>query len=291
MMHEYAEQEMALAWPEPDEMQELIKKDILQILDTFSEQGHSGMSGAYVLSCLDRLLRFKPLSPLTGSDEEWGEPHGHDFTQQNKRCSSVFRINFDNGTAYDIDGKVFSKDGGKHFYSCYESRIPVTFPYYPRTNPEHVILDYELERKKCRHVLIRGCIAKYGTMWFNGKTIKDGAFRNDDGKYIPVLDCWDRTDPEAVVGYAKLQYREHDGIYYEAHIQNSERITKILDAMMKEKDEWMIGIFANQLKYQENTVEDGCIRHGAITHRLDDAAFIEDITFIDEEDAEGSDAE
>lgn len=142
-MHEYAEKEMEIAWPEPDEMQDLIKKDVLQIIDIFSEQGHSGTSGAYVLSCIDRLLRFKPLSPITGSDEEWGEPYGHDFTQQNKRCSSVFRTNFDNGTAYDIEGKVFSSDGGKLFYSCRESRVPVTFPYYPRTNPEHVILKSE----------------------------------------------------------------------------------------------------------------------------------------------------
>lgn len=63
--------------------------------------------------------------------------------QQNKRCSSVFRRHFDNGTAYDIDGKVFSDDGGKTFYSCRESRIPVTFPYYPKEKPERVILPQE----------------------------------------------------------------------------------------------------------------------------------------------------
>lgn len=137
-LHEYAEREMALAWPESDDMQDAIKKDVLQIIDIFSEQGHSGMSGAYVLNVLGRLLRFKPLSPLTGSDEEWGEP-GHDFSQQNKRCSSVFRKNFDNSTAYDSDGKVFSDDGGETFYSCYESHIPVTFPYFPKEKPERVI--------------------------------------------------------------------------------------------------------------------------------------------------------
>lgn len=143
MMKEYAEKEMNIAWPESDEMQDAIKKDILEIIDVFSNQGHSGMTGAYTLRCLDRLLRFKPLTPLTGADDEWGEPHGPDEAQQNKRCSSVFRKRFDNKTAYDIDGKVFSSDDGKTFYSCRESNVPVIFPYLPPTEPECVILGNE----------------------------------------------------------------------------------------------------------------------------------------------------
>lgn len=139
--HDYAEKEMAIAWPESDLMQDCIKNDILAIIDAFAEQGHSGASAAYALNILDHLLRFKPISPLTGEDDEWGEPISRmDNCQQNKRCSSVFRKNFDNNTAYDIDGKVFSDDGGKTFWSTYDSMTPVTFPYMPPVKPEQIIM-------------------------------------------------------------------------------------------------------------------------------------------------------
>lgn len=75
-MHEYAVNEMNIAWPESDGMQELIKKDILDIVDMFADQGHSGMSAAYTLGILERLLRFKPITPLTGEEDEWKEPYG-----------------------------------------------------------------------------------------------------------------------------------------------------------------------------------------------------------------------
>lgn len=143
-LHDYAVREMDNAWPESEPMQDTIKQGILDIIDVFSAQGHSGMSAVYTLNILNRLLRWKPISPLTGEDDEWNEPYGYglgtEVCQQNKRCSSVFRRNFDNATAYDIDGKVFSDDGGKTFYSTFESRIPVTFPYTPRDTPEKIIL-------------------------------------------------------------------------------------------------------------------------------------------------------
>ena len=91
-----------------DEMQGQICDHILKMLSLFGEEGHSGFSASYALQCLEKLLRFKPLSPLTGEEDEWGDvsemsgkPH-----YQNKRCSSVFKDGQD-GEAYDIDGKVF----------------------------------------------------------------------------------------------------------------------------------------------------------------------------------------
>lgn len=149
-MHEYAESEMAIAWPESDSLQDVIKSNVLSMIDVFAEQGHSGASAAYTLNILDRLIRFKPISPLTGDEDEWGEPDSgsRDYCQQNKRCSSVFRINFDNKTAYDIDGRVFSDDGGKTFWSTYESRIPVSFPYTPSTRPERIILNQDSRKEE-----------------------------------------------------------------------------------------------------------------------------------------------
>ena len=147
-MTNYAQREMTIAWPNPDGMQEAIMKDILELIMAFEDQGHSGTTGSYTLGVFDRLARFKPITPITGEDDEWGTPYGADKCQQNRRCSSVFRENFDNSTAYDIEGKIFSDDGGKTFYSCLESRIPVSFPYYPQLFPEEVIRNKDEKESK-----------------------------------------------------------------------------------------------------------------------------------------------
>ena len=142
-MVDYAKRELDILC-QPDEngrkgpMQEMADKNVLDIVAMFAEQGHSVISAPYVLSILDRVLRFKPITPLTGDDDEWNDIGGGQ--EQNKRYASVFRYDHDNATAYDIDGKVFSDDGGRTFYSCRESSVPVTFPYMPPTHPERVIL-------------------------------------------------------------------------------------------------------------------------------------------------------
>lgn len=142
-MVDYAKRELDILCP-PDEngrkdpMQEMVDKNVMDIVTMFAEQGHSGMSASYVLGILERVMRFKPIKPLTGKDDEWEDIGGGG--EQNKRCSSVFRHNHNKATAYDIDGKVFSDDGGQTFYSCRESWVLVTFPYTPPTHPERVIL-------------------------------------------------------------------------------------------------------------------------------------------------------
>ena len=121
-------------------------KDILEIVDVFSAQGHSGLSASYAINVLNRLLRYRPLTPLTGEEDEWEESKflsdEEKTVEQNKRFSSVFRENHDNSTAYDIDGKIFSDDGGETWYTNRHSKVPITFPYLPGDDyPEKVILE------------------------------------------------------------------------------------------------------------------------------------------------------
>lgn len=145
---QYAEQELNLIGMfEGDDMNGIMRKHLLHMVKEFADEGHSGFSASYALQCLQKLLRFKPLSPLTGEDDEWtdvssisGVPH-----YQNKRCSSVFKDGKD-GQAYDIDGKVFwewakDEDGKpfKSYYTGFESRVPVTFPY---TVPDEPIYEW-----------------------------------------------------------------------------------------------------------------------------------------------------
>jgi len=146
---QYAENELdRIGMTDDGDMNGTMRKHLLHMVKEFADEGHSGFSASYALQCLKKLLKFKPLSPLTGADYEWtdvssisGVPH-----YQNKRCSSVFKDGKD-GQAYDIDGKVFwewyrdeeTGEARKSYYTCFESRVPVTFPY---TVPNEPIYEY-----------------------------------------------------------------------------------------------------------------------------------------------------
>lgn len=113
-----------------DEMQAAMNRDLLQVLAVFSLQGHSGFSASYAASALEKLLRFQPLGPLTGADDEWID---HGYCKQNNRCSSVFmQPDRFNGQPYDINGRVFREPDGC-CYTNYDSFVPITFPYTPKT--------------------------------------------------------------------------------------------------------------------------------------------------------------
>lgn len=107
-MLNYAKSELAKIPHDEDGTQSLMDENILEIVEKFSDQEHSGFSANYAIHALERLLRFKPLTPLTGEDDEWERTHFG--TKQNKRCSSVF-LNED-GTANDINAIVVSDNGG-----------------------------------------------------------------------------------------------------------------------------------------------------------------------------------
>lgn len=136
----WAESELERLGKDEGGMQEAINKDILDIVRVFSEQGHTGFSGSYALGIIKRLLDWKPITPLTGEDDEWNDVGTG--TQQNKRCSAVFR---ENGEAYYIEGKVFSDDGGETWFTNRNSHVPVSFPYRVPDKPEYIILSGEKE--------------------------------------------------------------------------------------------------------------------------------------------------
>jgi hypothetical protein len=127
-----------------DEMQGAICAHVLKLLDVFDGEGHSGSTAPYTINMFARLAKFEPIAPLTGEDWEWNETSRG--VLQNKRASHVFR-DLDTGETYDIDGKVFwewavsydedGKENGIHksYYTCRDSRVPVTFPYVVPDKP------------------------------------------------------------------------------------------------------------------------------------------------------------
>jgi len=153
---DYAKSEMDLiGLTDADEYNAAMRKHILGMVKLFSKEGHTGFSAPYAIDILSKVLRFKPLSPLTGEDDEWIKvrDYGDEPHYQNKRLSSVFKDT--NGEVYNIDGKVFwewcklpldKEDPGypgekiyKSYYSSRDSRVPVTFPYIV---PDQPIYEY-----------------------------------------------------------------------------------------------------------------------------------------------------
>lgn len=114
-----------------------VQESVLELLEVFARQGHSGFSAHYAVEMFRKLALYEPLVPLSGADDEWNEIGDGVF--QNNRCSHVFKDKDRfNGQAYDIKGRIFREPDG----SCYtniDSRVPVTFPYTPKS--EYVDVD------------------------------------------------------------------------------------------------------------------------------------------------------
>ena len=131
----HARRELALlGYKLPEEYEEndpnkWICDNILELLEVFSKQGHSGSSAPYVIGMFFKLASFEPITPLTGEDSEWEKIDFQTF--QNIRCSRVFK-NINTGAVYDIQGKIFEEPDGSRFANN-NSIVDITFPYTPNT--------------------------------------------------------------------------------------------------------------------------------------------------------------
>jgi len=114
-----------------------IQENMLELLEVFDRQGHSGFSAPCAVEMFRKLALHEPLVPLFGDDDEWNQVGDGVF--QNNRCSHVFKDKDRfNGQAYDINGRIFREpDGG--CYTSGDSCVPVTFPYTPKC--EYVDVD------------------------------------------------------------------------------------------------------------------------------------------------------
>lgn len=139
-MLDYAKKELdiiGMTDDSEDEMNRMMRKHILHMVNEFAEEGHSGFSAGYALNILKSLLAFKPLAPLTGADDEWNEVGGGLW--QNRRASNVFK---DENGAYWSDGIVFwewytDKQTGEKFKTYFTGRgSRVRIESFPWTMPE-----------------------------------------------------------------------------------------------------------------------------------------------------------
>ena len=122
---------------------EAVLNAALEVYNVLMEQDHSGMSYNCTCKVLKDLMDRKPLTPITGRDDEWGytetRPDGT-VCQQNNRRTSLFKYTLPDGTIKysDVD-RVRSAEVGTHDY-CWSSGtstrvvdelFPITLPYYP----------------------------------------------------------------------------------------------------------------------------------------------------------------
>ena len=119
-------------------------KVVLDLITVFAQQGHNGYSASMTLKTFNRLSKFKPLSPLTGADEEWthvtvGLGHPESDLWQNKRCPSVFKDG--TGRAWDIESNVLVDRVTGETFTNRDSRKYITFPYTPPDEPEMLYSD------------------------------------------------------------------------------------------------------------------------------------------------------
>lgn len=92
----------------------------------------------------------------------------------------------------------------------------------------------------------------------DGRTIRRDAFKDDDGKRIPMIWNHDHSNPEAVLGHAILENRE-DGVYAYCSFNDSEQ-GQAAKTRVQHGDVRSLSIYANRLKQKGNDVVHGVIR-------------------------------
>lgn len=93
----------------------MIGKALMELCDTFRNQGHSGFSANMVLDLFNTLGQYKTLTPITDDPEEWGDCTliRDKKVWQNTRNPSLFSE--DGGKTYhDVNDKKRKKERSKN---------------------------------------------------------------------------------------------------------------------------------------------------------------------------------
>lgn len=108
--HAKAELEYAGLFNDSGMYGDMVGKAVMQLINVFARQGHSGMSAGIVLGIFSKVARFEALGPLTDNPDEWqdvSEAMGGTPCWQSRRQS-----------------RSFSTDGGKTYYNVDEPGRP-----------------------------------------------------------------------------------------------------------------------------------------------------------------------
>ena len=93
----------------------------------------------------------------------------------------------------------------------------------------------------------------------DGRTIRDGAFNDCDGKTVPLVWMHQHNSSDNVLGHALLEYRPGQGMYTYCKFNGTESGENAKE-LVANRDVTYLSIYANQLKQKGGDVMHGVIR-------------------------------
>lgn len=146
---EWIKKEIELACKDSDGYIKAIYNSAAKSYMSLKEDGHTGMSIGLTKGILNRMIDRKPLTPISGTDDEWSDCVDRDDDQgytcyQNKRYSALFKYVYDNGEIRYSDVNQFVCEDVNNPNIRYTSGyiknkvqhlFPITMPYTPSDQP------------------------------------------------------------------------------------------------------------------------------------------------------------
>ena len=135
----------------------------LEVFEGLLAQGHGRFSIDVTKRILNCLIDGKPLTTLTGEDDEWdyisyrNEKHGY-TSQQNKRCMALFKYIYDDGRveySYNDRYAFYKNDSDIEYHCGYANKYldeifgKITMPFYPGPAIKVYTEDFLFEDKNC----------------------------------------------------------------------------------------------------------------------------------------------
>ena len=120
-----------------------------------------------------------------------------------------------------------------------------------------------------------GWATKNDILCADGRTIRDGAFKENDGQTVPLVYQHQHNDPKNVLGHALLEYRPGEGMYCYAACNDTE-YGQLVKKAVAHGDLTSFSIYANQLTQHGGDVVHGRIREvSVVLAGANDGAVIE----------------
>jgi hypothetical protein len=137
----HAKKELKLAglFDKDSDYNGLIGKAVMDLMKTFSKQGHSGLSAAWVRELFFKLTNFQNLTPITSQPNEWENVSdiSDEILYQNKRNPAIFS-NDGGKTWWNVDDKNI-KENIKYLKKYYNDKLNENInvlAYHKKLNPK-----------------------------------------------------------------------------------------------------------------------------------------------------------
>ena len=121
----------------------------------------------------------------------------------------------------------------------------------------------------------------------DGRTIRQNAFKDDDGRTVPLIWNHDHVNPNAVLGHALLENRD-EGVYAYCTFNTDTEQGRHAKSLVEHGDVRSLSIYANKLKQIGGDVIHGCIKElSLVLAGANDGAYVD---FVMAHDEDGEDA-